>query len=189
MGNGHYNNTCSVIGSPSAFYHRESGHGSYAYRDRQRWLDAGDDRAGELLRCHSELLHRHPFAWDCTVDERWDGNARVPPGVGNHSYKAVFLGTPKGTLNATASTSGAVALQVSLPGGYSTETTIAQSGSPGSYTLTATVSGTGTTTPTGTIVFIDISNNAIAHEGSNEPLTTVTLAPVAEALALSPLRV
>ena len=105
------------------------------------------------------------------------------PGVGNHSYKAVFLGTPKGTLNATASTSGAVALQVSLPGGYSTETTIAQSGSPGSYTLTATVSGTGTTTPTGTITFIDISNNAIAHEGSNEPLTTVTLAPVAGGLS------
>ena len=78
------------------------------------------------------------------------------PGIGSHSYKAVFLGTPNGTLNATASTSGTAALTVT--GIYPTETTIAQSGSVGNYTLTATVSGAGSTVPTGTVSFLDASN-------------------------------
>ena len=82
------------------------------------------------------------------------------PGVGSHNYKAVFAGT---TSNA-ASTSRTAALTVTKSGLYATSTTIAQSGSVGNYTLTATVNGTGlsSTAPTGTVSFLDTSNgNAV----------------------------
>jgi hypothetical protein len=79
------------------------------------------------------------------------------PGVGNHTYKAVFLGTKTNA----ASTSSLVALTVTRPtvtGGYATTTAITQSGSPGDYTLTATVSvPRGIASPTGTVSFQDTS--------------------------------
>lgn len=62
------------------------------------------------------------------------------PAPGSHSYKAVFLGT-------TADAGGAsnlVSVTVSASGSAATVTTIAQSGVPGDYTLTATVTGAGT---------------------------------------------
>ena len=57
------------------------------------------------------------------------------PGAGIHSYKAVFLGTT----GDAASSSDVSSLTVT--GQLPTTTTIAQSGSPGNYTLTATVTG------------------------------------------------
>ena len=79
------------------------------------------------------------------------------PGIGNHSYKAVFLGT---AANA-ASTSATATLNVT--GLYPTTTAIAQSGSAGNYSLTATVMGSGgLISPTGTVSFVDTSNgNAV----------------------------
>ncbi len=75
------------------------------------------------------------------------------PGIGSHSYKAVFLGTTSDA----ASTSGDAALTVT--GKYSTATTISQSGSAGNYSLTATVTGSGSAvSPTGTVSFLDTSN-------------------------------
>jgi hypothetical protein len=81
------------------------------------------------------------------------------PGIGNHSYKAVFLGT---TSNATSASSNA-ALTVTAAVLHPTTTTIAQSGNSGSYELTATVLGTGAVaSPTGTVSFLDTSNgNAV----------------------------
>jgi hypothetical protein len=78
------------------------------------------------------------------------------PGIGNHSYKAVFLGTTNGA----ASTSGTADLIVTgLTGLAPTATTIAQSGSAGNYTLTATVTGPGgLASPTGVVSFLDKSN-------------------------------
>ncbi|WP_263351093.1 FG-GAP-like repeat-containing protein [Acidicapsa acidisoli] len=76
------------------------------------------------------------------------------PGVGSHSYKAVFLGT---TGNAPSS-SNASALTVAGTGSYPTMTSIAQSGSAGNYTLTATVSGNEGILPTGTVSFLDAAN-------------------------------
>ena len=60
---------------------------------------------------------------------------KLRPGVGSHSYKAVFVGTTASA--ASASTASALA----VTGLYPTISTIAASGNPGDYTLTATVSG------------------------------------------------
>jgi hypothetical protein len=81
---------------------------------------------------------------------------RFRPGIGGHSYKAVFLGT-----NSDApSSSSASALTVT--GKNPTITTIARSGSPGNYTLRATVGGivnaSGTPAPAGTVSFLDTTN-------------------------------
>ena len=59
------------------------------------------------------------------------------PGIGGHSYKAVFAGTN----GDTTSTSPAQSLAVT--GVYSTATALAETGMPGNYTLTGTVVGTG----------------------------------------------
>ena len=69
------------------------------------------------------------------------------PGVGSHSYKAVFVATKTDA----GSASGTATLTVTLTGLYPTATAIAQSGSPGNYTLTATVGGVGPLAPTGTV--------------------------------------
>ncbi|MGO9305894.1 MAG: FG-GAP-like repeat-containing protein [Candidatus Korobacteraceae bacterium] len=82
---------------------------------------------------------------------------KLHPGIGSHSYKAVFLGT----VNDVTSSSSAAALMVT--GKFQTSTTIAQSGIPGNYTLTADVAGyvnlETATSPTGTVSFLDTSNN------------------------------
>ncbi len=78
------------------------------------------------------------------------------PGVGSHSYQAVFVGT-----NSYAkSTSTAADLTVTLAGKYPTTTTIASSGGIGNYTLTATVTGTAGVplSLTGDVSFPDTSN-------------------------------
>jgi hypothetical protein len=75
------------------------------------------------------------------------------PGPGTHTYQAQFLGTH---VEAASSSSGTPLVVTPF---YPTTTTIAASGNPGSYTLTATVTGTeGTVPPTGTISFQDTSN-------------------------------
>ncbi len=84
------------------------------------------------------------------------------PGVGSHSYKAVFVGTPNGATAYAASTSSAAALSVT--GLSPSITTLAVSPGPSSntYTLTATVGGNGSTAPTGTVSFLNASNgNAV----------------------------
>ncbi len=75
------------------------------------------------------------------------------PGLGTHSYKAVF----RGTVNNAGSSSSPSALTVS--GTSPTNTTIVtQSGNPGNYTLTAQVTGPGPAAPTGQVSFLDTSN-------------------------------
>ena len=86
---------------------------------------------------------------------------RIHPGIGSHSYKAVFAGTPNGVLSTAASASNAVA--VTVTGTFPTTTAIAASGSAGNYTLTATVTGsvnaTGLPAPAGSVSFLDTSNS------------------------------
>lgn len=78
------------------------------------------------------------------------------PGAGNHSYKAVFVGTHL----FASSTSSASPLQVTstavtLP----SSTSISETGSWGQYSLTATVTEFGNTVaPTGNVSFVDTSN-------------------------------
>jgi hypothetical protein len=92
------------------------------------------------------------------------------PGIGSHSYKAVFLGTT----NAAASSSAAASVTVvaeSLPS--PSVTTITSSGLQGTYSLTATVSGNGGAAPTGSVSFVDTSNaNAVLATAALTPVTT-----------------
>ncbi|MDR3746514.1 MAG: FG-GAP-like repeat-containing protein [Acidobacteriaceae bacterium] len=78
------------------------------------------------------------------------------PGIGSHSYKAVFTGTN----SSVTSSSSPSALAVT--GAITPSTTITQNGVPGNYSLTSTVTALGPIAPTGTVSFLDTSNaNAI----------------------------
>ena len=79
------------------------------------------------------------------------------PGIGSHSYQAVFVGTG----SYASSSSSSVPLDVT--GLYATTSTMVESGSAGSYSLMATVVGLGSgTVPTGSVSFLDTSNgNAV----------------------------
>jgi hypothetical protein len=76
---------------------------------------------------------------------------KLVPGIGTHSYKAMFVGTNNNAMSASA------ASLLTVAGAFPTTTTIAQSGNPGSYALTATVTGQAVSVPTGTISFLDAS--------------------------------
>src|SRR6202790_1613463 len=86
------------------------------------------------------------------------------PAIGSHGYRAIFVGTNANAANSSASSS------LTVTGTYPTMTSIASSGAPGDYSLTATVLGSGHISPTGTVSFLDTSN-------SNQMLATATLAP------------
>jgi trimeric autotransporter adhesin len=104
---------------------------------------------------------------------------RFHPGVGSHSYKAVFVGTPNGTTPYAGSTSSTSMLTVT--GSYTTKTTIAQTGSIGNYTLTATVTSIVNTSslpaPTGSVFFLDTTT-------SNSVLGTASLGGATVGLGL-----
>ena len=84
------------------------------------------------------------------------------PGVGSHSYKALFLGTT------TYAASASAASGLTVTGPSVSSTVIAQSGSGGTYSLTATVGGWASAAPSGTVSFLDTSNG-------NASLVTATL--------------
>jgi hypothetical protein len=96
------------------------------------------------------------------------------PGVGSHSYKAVFVGTPNGALACAGSTSSTVTLTTTAIG-WPTNTTIANSGGATNPILTATVSGAAGAALSGTVSFLDSSNG-------NALLGTATLAAVSASL-------
>ena len=86
---------------------------------------------------------------------------RFVPGIGKHSYKAVFAGTPNGSPAYAGSASKKVPLAVT--GKFPTATSITASGGAGDYTLTATVTGfvnaTSLASPAGKASFIDTSDS------------------------------
>jgi hypothetical protein len=85
----------------------------------------------------------------------------LTPGVGSHSYKAVFDGIRGGDGSAYSTVSASGVATLAVTGTTPTNTTIAQSGYPTDYTLTATVTGAGSTAPTGTVNFLDITNGNV----------------------------
>ncbi len=89
------------------------------------------------------------------------------PGAGSHSYQAIFVGT--GTYTKSSSTKALLTVSAAS-GPYPTTTAIAESGSVGNYTLTATVAGPQISTffPTGDVSFLDTTNG-------NASLGTATL--------------
>jgi hypothetical protein len=89
------------------------------------------------------------------------------PGIGSHSYQAVFAGTQSYTTS--TSNTAALAVTAAIP----TTTAIAQSGSQGNYTLTATVTAQGPLPPTGNVSFQDISSgNAAVGTAALQPNST-----------------
>jgi len=83
---------------------------------------------------------------------------KLRPGIGDHSYKAVFRGTKTDAGSFSSDST------LTVTGKHATETTIAQSSpTPENYTLTATVTGTGWGAgPSGPVSFLDTSNgNAV----------------------------
>jgi hypothetical protein len=80
------------------------------------------------------------------------------PGIGSHTYKAVF----SGTTTDLPSTSTTQSLTVTALGSFfATTTEISSSGSAGDYTLTGTVVATGSRplSPTGSVEFVDTTIN------------------------------
>ena len=103
------------------------------------------------------------------------------PGIGSHSYKAVFAGT----IGIATSTSAAQPLTVT--GLYPSTTTLTATGNPGNYTLTSTVVGEGVSalTPGGSVSIIDQTNsNSTLGTG---PLGTGTQAQTLAAANGSPI--
>ena len=85
-------------------------------------------------------------------------------GLGDHSVKAMFVGTTADT--ASASSVVTLTLTGPLPSG----TTLVAGGVPGNYTLTATVTVGGNAPPIGTVPIVDASNG-------NTTLATALLDP------------
>jgi hypothetical protein len=99
------------------------------------------------------------------------------PGPGTHVYQAQFLGT-----HVEAASSSSRATLVVTPF-YPTSTTIASNGTPGNYTLTATVTNTeGTVSPTGTISFRDTSN--ANYVLATTPLVANTAPPASSIISI-----
>jgi hypothetical protein len=103
---------------------------------------------------------------------------RFHPGIGSHSYNAVFAGTPNGVLSAAASTS--IIITLTVTGTLPTTTAIAASGSAGNYSLTATVTGFVNTSsiaaPAGVVSFLDTTTNNVVP--ATPSLGNAVFAPV-----------
>ncbi len=112
---------------------------------------------GQVKFCVATATHCEDSALLATAQLTPAGIAtyKFRPGIGSHSYQAVFVATS----SYAKSTSTAAALTVTSPAKYQTTTAIASSGSPGNYTLTATVVGSGSTlSPTGDVSLLDTTN-------------------------------
>jgi len=114
---------------------------------------------GMVTFCDAAATHCTGVAVVGTAQLTSAGTAvlRFIPGSGSHSYHAVFVGTTA----YTTSTSAPQPVIVSPAIPYPTTTSIVATGSVGDYTLTATVVGTGNATqgPTGSVAFVDTTNN------------------------------
>jgi hypothetical protein len=102
------------------------------------------------------------------------------PGIGAHSYRAVFAGTPNGATAYAGSASRNVELIVT--GTFPTKTSISGSGGVGNYSLKATVTGlvdaSGLAAPSGTVSFPDTGNG-------NLSIASASLGAGAEAFGLA----
>jgi hypothetical protein len=113
---------------------------------------------GQVYLCYANATYCDLTHQITTAQLNNSGNAifRFVPGVGQYAYKAIFVGT---AANATSSSSPA---SLTVTGSLPTTTTLAQSGTTGNYTLSATVTGQGPVAPSGDVSFIDTTyNNAV----------------------------
>jgi hypothetical protein len=127
-------------------------------------VSPGQVKFCDATAAHCEDIHIVGFA---QLTSAGTAVVRFRPGVGSHSYNAVFLGTPNGSPAYAGSASANGSLTVSAPTKYPSLTQMSVAGSTGSYQLGATVSGIGASPPTGTVSFLDTSNaNAVLGTAS-----------------------
>jgi hypothetical protein len=121
---------------------------------------------GQVNFCDATAAHCTDIHLLGTAQLTSNGTAalKLIPGVGSHTYKAVFVGTT----SYAASASDSFALVVVRTGISPTITNMAFSGAAGNYSLTATVTGNGGVPPSGSVSFLDTSN-------SNDVLGTAML--------------
>ena len=97
---------------------------------------------------------------------------RFLPGLGAHRYRAIFTGTRDYGPMSSAGT------PLAVTGAFATSTTLATSGGPANYVLTATVAGLGSPVlgPTGSVSFLDAANanNVLANVDLGPSTTTQT---------------
>jgi hypothetical protein len=101
---------------------------------------------------------------------------RLHPGIGSHSYKAIFAGTPHGATS--TATSSSIPVTLTVTGTLPAVTTITSSGKAGNYSLMATVTGqinaAGLPAPAGTVSFLDTTNNVSLGSANLGPGTAVS---------------
>ena len=124
-------------------------------------------KQGQVNFCDATATHCTDIHILATAQLTSSGTATYTfrPGIGSHSYKAVFVGTD----SYVSSTSSVSSLTVTgTTGPFATATSIAETGTWGDYTLTGTVTEAGgTVAPTGTVSFLDASNgNSVLAAGS-----------------------
>jgi sugar lactone lactonase YvrE len=114
--------------------------------------------SGQVNFCDASVSYCSDIHLLGAADLTGSGTAvfKFVPGAGVHTYKAVLVANGGGTLSSSAVSTLTVNAAASVP--YPTTTTIAQSGSAGNYSLTATVTETGgVLAPSGTVSFLDTS--------------------------------
>jgi Bacterial Ig-like domain (group 3)/FG-GAP-like repeat len=142
---------------------------------------------GQVRFCDALAAHCEDSALLATAQLTSAGTAtyKFRPGIGSHSYKAVFVGTS----SYTKSSSPTLDLMVTPMGSYPTTTTIASSGSVGNYNLTATVVGTagGPLSLAANVSFLDTTNGdaslgtaSLGAATSDEIFTTASMPTVGE---------
>lgn len=128
---------------------------------------SGTIGAGQVSFCDAAASHCTDVHLFGTVQLSSAGTAalKIRPGIGSHSFKAIFRGT--NTFADSTSTASALAVSGTIPA-LSTATTISQVGSWGIYTLSATTTETGNTAPlTGMVTFQDTNHsNAVLGAGT-----------------------
>jgi len=144
-------------------------------------IEAGSNNKvtrGTVNICDPNALHCSGLHLFGTAQFTSKGTAilKFKPAVGSHSFYAQFLGTTSDL----ASPSDIEHLTVT-GGPYTTTTAIAQSGSAGNYSLTATVSSSGSPAPppTGNVNFLDTANSNYVLDNSTLSVgpTTSSYAP------------
>ncbi len=134
---------------------------------------------GEITFCDATAIYCENSAVLAVVEITTAGSASYAyiPGIGTHSYKAVFTAT------ATQSSSFSSAQELTVNGQHPTTTNIAASGVAGNYTLVGTVSSISSNPPTlgGSVSFIDTTSGGAV-------LDTAALAPpvLTQTFAASP---
>ena len=134
-------------------------------------------KVGQVNFCDASATHCTDIYLLGTAQLTKAGTAEMKfvPGIGKHSYKAVFVGTPHGTQPYESSASADAPLSVT--GKFPTKTEISASGAVGDYTLAAIVTGMSNSGPgpTGKVSFADTTD-------TNKIVATATLGAVTSAL-------